>query len=89
MLADCFIHRHGRAQNTSANISAILDLEQTLDRAILTEGAMQDREDHIDGSDAFKLVSLASIQIRFAAVAENQGFLEGSVFTFAESLMGI
>ncbi len=47
-LGDVLVHRRGRAEHARADIRDAGDLGQALDRPILAEGPMQDREHHID-----------------------------------------
>ena len=44
LLEDDLVHAHGRREHTGADVGDVETLEQSLDRAVLTERAVQDRE---------------------------------------------
>jgi hypothetical protein len=48
---DGFIHSNRGAYHTGAYVGDVRHLEEALQRAVFTEGAMQDGEDHVQFSD--------------------------------------
>jgi hypothetical protein len=47
-LEDVLVHRECRAEHAGADVGDTGQLEQALHRAVLAEGAVQDREDDVD-----------------------------------------
>ena len=46
-LHDVFVHARGRTQHARANVGDVGQFKQALNRAVLAEGSMQYREDHV------------------------------------------
>ena len=52
-LGEFLIHACGTSQHTGTHVRHAGEFQQTLDGAVLAVGAVQHREDHIDGAQDF------------------------------------
>ena len=76
VLEDALVHAHRGAEHARAHVGDIRQFEQTLDRSVLAEGAVQDGEEHIQVGDLDVLLVADGVQTGVTRLGEDDGMLE-------------